>query len=205
MDNIKVPNNSHAARNNVESIDTEKKIKPVVSGAKRKKNSTRKIKELFVSDEASNVKDYVFMDVLIPSIKKAVSDIIKDGIDMILYGGRSNRNSNGHNNVTDYVSYRSYYENKNQNIRPAVTRHSTAYDYDDIIMSSRGEAMDMLESMCDIIDHYGIVSVADMYDLAQITSNYTDYKYGWTNLSNADIIRANGGWTLKLPKVTPIN
>ena len=56
-----------------------------------------------------------------------------------------------------------------------------------------------------MIDTYGIVSVADMYDLVGIATNYTDNKYGWTNLRNAEPIRVANGYMLKLPKAGPID
>lgn len=60
--------------------------------------------------------------------------------------------------------------------------------------------------MDELIDMYGVVSVADLYDLVGITGNYTDNKYGWTNIRNAEPVRAmGGGYMLKLPKALPIN
>ena len=54
--------------------------------------------------------------------------------------------------------------------------------------------------MDDILEKYGMVSVADLYDLVGVTGNYTDNKYGWTNLSNAEIVRVRDGYQIKLPR-----
>ena len=51
---------------------------------------------------------------------------------------------------------------------------------------------------------YGVVSVADMYDLCGMTCNYTDNKYGWKSLARADISRVRDGYMIKLPKAEPI-
>ena len=66
----------------------EKKIEKIIAGTAKTKKKTEmsKFKDIFISEDASNVKSYVLMDVLIPAIKKAVSDIVTNGIDMILYG-----------------------------------------------------------------------------------------------------------------------
>ena len=56
-----------------------------------------------------------------------------------------------------------------------------------------------------MLETYGVVSVADMYDLVGITCNYTDNKYGWTNLRNAEPVRVRDGYMLKLPKAGPID
>jgi hypothetical protein len=50
------------------------------------------------------------------------------------------------------------------------------------------------------------VTVADMYDMADLTAPYTANDYGWKSVVNADIVRArDGGWILKLPNARPIN
>ena len=67
------------------------------------------------------------------------------------------------------------------------------------------EAEEVITKMDELIDTYGMVSVADLYDLVGKTSEYTDNKYGWTNIRTAEVIRVRDGYMLKLPKVTPIN
>ena len=87
--------NSHRAKETaLKTAATEKKkVEKVIKGkAKtRKKTGASKLADVFISEDAKNVKSYVIMDVLIPAAKKAISDIVRDGIDMILYGetGRS--------------------------------------------------------------------------------------------------------------------
>ena len=143
------------------------------------------------------------MDVLVPAVKKAISDIVRDGIDMLLYGeARSSKSSSN----ASYVSYRSYSDrDRREERRYSDSRVRSAYSYDDIILETRGEAEDVLTRMDELIDTYGIVSVADMYDLVGISGNYTDNKYGWTNLRNAEPVLVRDGYMLKLPKPGPIN
>ena len=47
---------------------------------------------------------------------------------------------------------------------------------------------------------FGEVTVADLYDLVGISSDYTDRKYGWTDLATAKPIRVRGGYLLDLPR-----
>ena len=62
------------------------------------------------------------------------------------------------------------------------------------------------EQMLDIIERYGFVTVADVYDMADLTAPYTSNKYGWTNIRNAETMRLrDGGFVLKLPKAMPID
>lgn len=182
----------------------EKKIKQITTGKVRvkKKSEMSKFKDVFISEDVSNVKSYIFMDVLVPAVKKAISDIVRDGIDMILYGDtkRSNRSSNA-----SYVSYRDYSNRDRIDDFRSGSRNRSGYSYDDIILETRGEAEDVLTRMDELIETYGVVSVADMYDLVGKTCNYTDNKYGWKNIRTAEPIRVRDGYMLKLPKAGPID
>ena len=192
--------NSH--RSKEEQNLPEKKIEPVVKGkVTTKKNNVRKLTNTFVTEDIQNVKSYVLMDVLVPAIKKAISDIVTNGIDMLLYGetGRSRRKTNA-----SVVSYRNYYDSRREE-RYSSSRTRTGYSYDDVVLETRGEAEDVLSRMDELIDTYGVVSVADLYDLVGITGNYTDNKYGWTNIRNAEIVRVRDGYMIKMPRAVPID
>lgn len=198
--------NSHKSKEESPKPAEKKKVEKVVTGVvKTKKNELRKFTDIFISEDVSNVKNYIFMDVLVPAIKKAVSDIVTNGIDMILYGdsGRNRRNTNASG-----VSYRSYYDQRREDERrySSVPVSRTRYSYDDIILNTRGEAEEVLARMDELIDTYGIASVADLYDLVGLTGDYTDNKYGWTNIRSAEVVRdRDGGYRLKMPKALPIN
>lgn len=189
--------NSHRSKEEVNNPPAEKKeIKPVVKGkVVKKKNNVRKLTDVFVSEDVQNVKSYILMDVLVPAIKKAISDIVTNGIDMMLYGesGRTKKRSSA-----DYVSYNRYYDRRDRDER-YVTK--SRYSYDDIIFESRAEAEEVLDRMSEIIDTYGAVSVADLYDLVDVSGTYTDNNYGWDNVHNAEAVRVRDGYILKLPKI----
>lgn len=194
--------NSHKSK--AEENKPEKNIQKVVTGSvKTKKNEGRKLLGMFISEDAGDVKSYVVMDVLIPAIKKAISDIVTDGIEMILYGEKGRKSSA---RSSDRVSYRSYYSDSSRRDRDRDDYHSSRrFDYDDIIFNSRGDAELVRERMVEVIDHYGFVTVADMYDMAELTAPYTASKYGWTNIRTAEVIRVRDGYILKLPKAMPID
>lgn len=206
MDMTDYKPNSHASKaKQAELANEQKKVEKVVTGAVKvkKKNELSKFASIFISEDVKNVKNYVFMDVLVPAIKKAISDIVTDGIDMILYGGsgRSKKNS-----ISSKVSYRSFYDRRDDDRRSDEPRHRSTYSYDDIILDDRGEAEDVIFRMNELIDKYKVVTVADLYDLIGVTGSYTDNKYGWTNLRNAEVVRVRGGgYMLRLPKALPID
>lgn len=201
MENYK-PNSHRSKEKQRESGGERQKLEKVVSGtAKVKKRSgTRKFTDVFISEDASNVKTYIISDVLVPAAKKLISDIVRDGIEMILYGstgGNSRRSSR-----TPYVSYDRFSDRRDDRRRdePRVR-----FDYNDIVFETRGEAEMVRSQMDDVIERYGFVTVADMYDLAGLTEPYTANKYGWTNIRNAEPVRVRDGYILKLPRAVPID
>lgn len=197
--------NSFKAKEKEKAVQ-EKQIEKVVTGTVRtkKKSEARKLADIFISEDIANVKSYILMDVLIPTVKKAISDIVTNGIDMILYGesGHTKRNT-----VASKVSYSSLYNRGSDRREARVDRVKSGFDYDDIIFDSRGDAEAVLSAMEDIIEQFGVVSVGDFYDLAQVsTTNYAINKYGWTDLRTAEAIRTrDGGYMLKLPRALPLN
>lgn len=182
----------------------EKKVEKIVSGTvkTKKKNDIQKFADVFISEDMNSVKSYILMDVLVPAVKKAISDIVTNGIDMLLYGetGKSRKNS-----TASKVSYRSYYDDRDNYRRCTSSRTRSGYSYDDIILDNRGEAEKVLSQMDELVVAYGIVSVADLYDLVGITGDYTDNKYGWTDIRSAQVVHVRDGYLLKLPRALPLN
>lgn len=184
---------------------SEKKVEAVITGTAktRKKGEMQKFADVFIAEDANNVKSYILMEVIVPAVKKAISDIVTTGIDMILYGeaGRSKRST------ANKVSYRNYYDQSSERVRAGSGSPKRAgIDYDDIVFDTRGDAESVLDAMHDIIAQYGTVSVADLYDLARVPNdNFTMNRYGWTNLNGAQPVRVRDGYILKLPRVVPLN
>ena len=195
--------NSHKYKNEKGLAQSEKKkVEKAIQGTAKvkKSNELRKITDIFISEDIANVKSYIVMDVLIPSIKKAVSDIIKNGIDMILYGSVSPTRSNS---TANRISYSKYYDDNRNTVRDS--RAKSGFRSDDIIFDNRGEAEIVLSRMDELIDTYGIVTIADLYDLAGVTGDYTTNNYGWTNIRSAEVVRARDGYIIKMPKAMPID
>lgn len=179
-----------------------KKVDKVIKGTARtrKKSELSKLSDIFISEDVSNVKSYVLMDVLVPAIKKAISDIVTNGIDMILYGESGRKRSSS---STNYVSYRDY--SKRDDNRGSSTPRRSGFEYDDILFDTKGEAEAVIDQMQDMIDRYGVVRVDDMYDMAGLTAPYTSHRYGWTSVRNAESVRVRDGYIIKMPRAMPID
>ena len=197
--------NSHKSKEAAAKAPAEEKeIKKVVSGKVSTKNKSeiRKLADVFISEDVANVKSYVLMDVLVPAVKKAISDIVTNGIDMILYG-ETNHSSKKRNGAR--VSYSSYYDrDRERSSSQSRTSTKSSFDYDDIVFETRGDAELVITQMEEIISRYGFVSVSDLYDMADLTAPYTANKYGWTDVRTAEPVRARGGgYIIKLPRALP--
>ena len=193
--------NSHKLRDGaVEPVVPERKLDSVVSGQAvvQKKTGFSKIASSIIAEDARNVGAYIVTDVLIPAIKKSLDDIVSNGIHMLLYGRAAESRSGS---LASKISYSGFYQ-KSYNDRERQV-DTSAFDYDNIIFSNRGDAEAVLSSLDDIIDSYGVVSVGDLYELSDIAApSYTVNKYGWTNIRSAEVIRCRDGYMLKMPRAT---
>lgn len=196
-----LPDNSHKGRNDAkqkQAMEGKRAEKIVRGKVKTKKNDMRKLTDMFISEDAANVKSYILMDVLVPAIKKAIYDIVVNSLDMSLFGGRGG----ARRSTADKVSYRDYNGVSRRDDR--TSRTTSGYSYDDIILETRGEAEAVLARMDEIMEEYEIVRVADLYDLVGVTGQHTDNKYGWTNIRNAEVERVRDGYRIKMPRALPI-
>ena len=208
MNELEYKSNSYKSReeNKSNSSEPEKRVEKVVQGkVQTKKNTIHKFTDVFISEDIANVKSYILMDVLVPAIKKAVSDIVTNGIDMILYGetGRGKNRSS-----SSKISYVNYYDRRSDDRRYDEPRNSSTrsgLNYDDLKFERRRDAEAVLDQMAEVIEHFGFVTVSDMYDMADVTAPFTGNKYGWTSVRNAEVVSTRDGYLIKLPKASLID
>lgn len=181
----------------------ERKVQKVVRGPVkvRKKNGLGKVAGALISEDAKNIKEYLIWDMAIPTLKKAALTTL----DMLLNGGSVTYTAN--RSSGSKVSYRNYYDEPRDRRRAEEPRRSNRFDYDELTYASRGEAEAVLFEMEALIDHYDIVSVADLYELSgQPNPPWTANKYGWTSLGGSRIRHIPGeGYIIELPKACPID
>lgn len=179
----------------------EKKVEKVIQGTARQKKKS-KVSSI-LADDVKNVKDYILLDVLVPAFKNAITDIVKNGCDMLIWG--EVRHDKKKHCKTSRISYSDYYDRDRRDSRDYRSARS-GYDFDDIILDTKAEGLEVLDSLEDVIEKYDQASVADLYDLVGLSGNYTDYKYGWKNLRSADVVRTrDGDYILKLPRAVALD
>lgn len=193
-----------------------KDIKPVVSGGvvRRKQPVGKRIKEHFIGEDSRGVFNYVLMDILIPAAKDAIADSTTAAVERKLFGHvrSSGRRGSRGGSPHGVINYSQISSNKGSNTsarredpRQVSQRARANHDFDEIILATRGEAEEVLDRLFDLLSRYEVATVEDLYQLTGITGNYTDRKWGWTELRGAGVSRARGGYLLDLPRPEPID
>jgi hypothetical protein len=183
------------------------KMEKVVEGdvVQRKGGAVRSALRTFISEDSHTVIGYLLTEVLVPATKNAISDMVSQGIERVLYGESRPRNSRG-----GYTNYNTRPQAIGGRVfsdpRPPLSRQARAsHDFGEIVISSRSEAEDVLDNLRTLIDDYGIATVADFYDLVGLTGEFTDDKYGWNDLRSARVRPIRHGYVLDMPRTHPLD
>lgn len=215
-----VKSNSIRSRTEREEVDApkkeipapDKKIEKAIEGTAvvKKKSEFRKFTEMFFNEDWANIKRFIFTDVLVPTIQKAIVDIVINSTYMTVYPGGGKRYHSDYQGSNSRIAY-----DKNPSFssarpnEPAQARARTGFSYDDILFETFADAKDALVSMDETMAKYRMVSVADFYDIAGISGSRcpdTYNNYGWTDIHLAEPVRAwNGKWMIKLPRPLPFD
>ena len=204
MAEVNYPSNTHK---NPKDEPEKKKVEQVVQAAtQRKKPLGRRIAETMTGDDAHSVGSYILFEVIIPAAKSMISDATSQGVERMLFGEvRRGRPSTTRGPA--YTSYNRYSSSPGGRAfepdgprRDISRRARVNHDFQEIILESRGEGEMVLENLGNLLDTYGMATVSDMYDLVGITGNFTDNKWGWTDLRGAEVRRVREGYLLNMPR-----
>lgn len=209
------PDNSHTAKSSSARPDSEERktrVEKVGTGRAvvRKKPLGKRILETFFgSDDARGVVNYVVQEVVVPMTKDMAMDAISGGVERAIFGevrgrgGYSSRPSSG----GGHVAYNRY----SSGGRPEADRRDLSdrgrrrHDFGEVVFPSKAEADDVLDELLDALRQNGFVTVADFYDAANIRGQFPDEKWGWEDLSSADVRRARGGgYIIVFPRTIPL-
>lgn len=205
----------------VSEEDSKKRLKAVTKAKKTKRGlMDRLVTGLIGPNGIPGIGKYVWEEVFIPGAKDTAGSIIRgigDGIAERYfgrdgaptkkydrgYGGRSYYNQTPYNrsygNRADTKTKRNDYRSA---YNPSETiEMERGMNVDNFVIETREEARDVLDGLKDHILEYGVVTVADYYDLIGIEPKYTDNNFGWDNLSGTSITPTRGGFVLLLPPV----
>jgi hypothetical protein len=200
MDTFDYKPNSYKSKDEQANTTETKRVEKVVKGnvTTKKKSETAKLGDT-LKDGLKDAKEYLVKDVLVPSAKDLIVDLVTKGINILVRGSAAPGNRR---TIVDKVSYNNKYWGKSDYREEARPR--ARLDYDEIEFKQRAEAEMVLDQLDNLIDTYGHARVADLYDLVGVSCDYTYQNYGWTNLGTARVVATRDGYVLDLPRVTPI-
>lgn len=193
-------------------IAESKKLKKVVEGevVRRKKPLGKRLKESFLGGDGQTVRDYLIEDIILPNFRDLIIDVVNGGVErMVLGDSRASHRRGGSprfGHATGRVNYNGFSQSPvgrgaREDPRPPMSRRArAAHDFEEIVLDSRTEAEMVLSTLYDALERYEQVTVADLLELVGISSNFTEMRYGWTDLHGSRIEHIRGGYLLNLPR-----
>lgn len=213
-----LPGNSNRAKAQAETpepapngkVSTDPEVvEKIIQGkvVERKKPLGKRFIEAFTGDSARAVGEYLLHDILLSSLRDLVSDLITQGTERALYG---EKRSETRRNLGRGGSTRPYF-NYNGISRPGYrpdpreesrNRARDENDFGMVIFDRRSDADDVLERMFDRIEEYNEVTLSYFKGLVGKTAQYTDQRWGWTDIEKAKVVRyGSDGYIIELPKL----
>lgn len=177
------------------------KLTKVIKGEVKTKTATSKIAGEFVKEEPSYVRDYILGEVILPAVKNTIADIIKNATDLFLFGEVSGSGRHGDNRTRYSRGSRDVdYDDRDSGRRRRYSGSRRYDDFSDIVMSSRADALMVLNDLKDQIEDYGYATVSNFFELVGEDCGHNDNKYGWSNLDRAYVEAVRGGYIIEFPR-----
>ena len=197
---------------------SKKKVEKIVEGnvVRRKQPVGKRFTQLFVSGDSHSVGQYLIFDVVLPALKDTLVDAVSQGVERMIFGEvRSTTRRPGFSNV-GHIAYNRFASSAQSRVggpprdnnpvgRPGISRQArAAHNFDEIVLPTRREAEEVVDTMYDMLTRYETVSVSDLYEMVGETPSFTDEKWGWTDLHGASVSRTRDGYLLNLPRPTSL-
>lgn len=189
----------------------QKVVKKIVTGPaiKRKKTLGSRLRDMIAPDGKS-IYESVVQDVLAPALKDMIADAVIQAVERAIHGEvrsttRRSTTARGPVGSASHIAYNRYSTNPREAPRPMSTRGRGSHDVGEIVLHTFAEAEATIQQMDEFVDRYNSCSVADLYGMIGLDANYTDEKWGWTDMRGSDVRRTRDGkYILILPHAEPI-
>lgn len=217
------PSNSHRKKTEpTAEIPNEKNVEKIVTGPviTRRPSGFKRLRQSFIKGDATSVGEHVLWNVVVPAAQDIVAEMGATFIDMMIYG-ESRRGRLGGGILSNRLQQQAQSTSKfnyagvsggSQLITNAAAQmpqmpiqQKDRFIPNEVIVSSRAEAEEILLRMNQLIERFTAVTVADLYRLIGRSIDYTDDKWGWKNLEMADAKRVGQGVLLVLPMPEPLD
>ena len=186
--------------------EAKPKLEPIATTVQTKKKPWyKRAADTFMAEDANSIGSFIVRDIVVPTIRDTIYDIITGGLSMAMYGSTKARSKNRPSGTLggSYVSYGSY-SSSNPTKAQQPARNTDRINVDDLIFGMADEAHQVIDAMCDRLERYGTVTVQDLYDLIGVSAPRTAMYWGWTDLSEARVRKIREGWLIELPRSQPL-
>ena len=212
--------NSRAERERQEEREERRKLEDVGGRSKKmKKSFSRRLFENFIADDVTkdDIRSFIIKDVVVPMIQDAIMDSINGALGMmfgigIVRSGSSRKTSSG--GKIRYGGYFNSGESKKSKSSVRETRREARVDFEIQMKDSKQKALDIMRDFEEYLDEYPDegLSYADYYDAFGVTTEHTDNKFGWYDLTgmhlervprafqDEDTGRYIDGWAVVMPR-----
>lgn len=192
----------------------------VTKGTEIQKSPFKRALSIFLADDLDSVKDSIVDDYIKPrmkdfrkeairNFKQFMVDSIQGCVEMLILGQTSrNRKTRIYDSSGNPVQYFKIYDKKSDGTK---TVRKEVYDEKFALtiykIDTYGEAVEVLDTLKQIIDRYTIATVADYYMLVDAGPRSCDHNYGWLDLEGVNVLPAGDGdgkYIIDLPKPVPL-
>lgn len=195
-----------------EEDDISPRRRAVVQGKESTRIAKTSLLELVIKKDLKTVMEETMVNVTIPYIQNLLINIV-DSVARGVFLGETYYPSIGNirsrsSSITNHVSYDRMHP-KTSLGSGTKTKASqivnSQFSYNIVTVDEYGKAQLMLDQMEEILADQGYVSIADMYECADVSCPWSYTYYGWTDISKAKIVGNGEEYWIKLPNARPID
>lgn len=186
---------------------TRKKREAVIpEGAKKvERPATKRFFDFLFAESPKELAKKVGRDVVVPRIKAGFEQAFNEFLSGMLWGGNKPSNIVGGMVMRGGSTYQAISTQQAMlQARQALPLSETTGGYQDLTVPTKEFAETLLANMYTLLNDYRVVAVADLYELANLSTGASDNAYGWTSLDGARISIVRDGYRLELPRPTRI-
>lgn len=191
----------------------------------KKKSLGEKFKSVFIAADFQDVKNYVVWDIIVPSIRMAMHDVMVGIADSVFLGAGTaasqylNRNGGITTLNQQKINYSKISSGRTTTLNAAKAKNQpqlpamriTNFDILEMTFDNYALLQSAWEDALEYIDTYGKLSIDAWVDILQQkfenipNPDYTAQFYGWKSLAEASIVTVGpNSYYFKTPKPIPI-
>lgn len=193
------------------NLNESERLNRIVSAGEaeiRKPRLEKKFLNVFISEDADSVGEYLVWKVIVPAIQGMLRDAGHGIVDTVFgTGGRGNTNYSGRyegrrNYERSSYGYTDYSSNYYNGGYASSYRNNRRYDSRDteVVFRSRAKADECRDTLDEIISRKGCASVNHLSELIGVDYDKAGDEEGWYNIARSRIRSTRDGYVLELPR-----